>query len=850
MTTLYWVLEYSKVFLAYMFIMFVWPSVVFRDYLRGRSKTFWFGFCVTVQPVLVNTVVLSLGLIHLLYPFMVRFLFYGTFLFFGMKRIRISKKQIKKIRYLANGTYGMRTFLADIGVLVKRVIGKCFRGFLHIMKGHWWEYGLLAVIVVYGMIYFTYGAFQDYSYGFGDMYPHNAWIYGLTNGQIFSAGVYPEGMHCFLYGLHILFGIRIYSCLLFTAGIHIAVFLLSAYILLREVFRWRYTPMLALTMFLTVDVVCINEIYSMSRLQWTLPQEFALYTQFLCAAFLIKYLRSAGRVPKLKLHIKERIRGIFHGWKHRKESAAAHVKEPVAVDAEDKKELTKDYWDGNLLVFMLALAASLAIHFYATIMAFFLCVAFVPVALHKIFNRRRFVPLVAVVCGGFFIAVLPMAGALASGIPFQGSIGWAVNVINGTDGEDGGNIVLDEETGEEITGDLSGLFQGTKNEEEPSVEEGAAAGEGISLGEGMSVEKAPAEADIPFGEKLKKLATGLTHKIAEMAKIIYNEAYVTLYRQERANVILGFTALAVALWLIYRVPATLLKLLLRKRKKIAADYFDQYFSITLASIVFMTMYCSSSLGLPALIAGSRLCSVAQLFIVSMMMVPFDMLFTAVGFLVCEGLMKAAAALCVAGIYAGTILTGSFHGYLYYELTRYNAAVITTYSITKALPQNSYTIVSTVDELYQLIQYGFHEEVIDFVNKSREEDYTLPTEYVFLYVEKKPLEYAQSHFFTGPKWLAWEKYPAYYNSYVSQCPDITVSAISKEKADSFHGKYVNSSKAYSNLETRTVLESKMYEWCREFERLYPGELNVYYEDDDFVCYYFKQNVLRLYQLGIQ
>lgn len=833
MTTLYWVLEYSKVFLAYMFIMFVWPSVVFRDYLRGRSKSFWFGFCVTVQPVLVNTVVLSLGLIHLLYPFIVRFLFYGVFLFCGMKRIRISKKQIKKIRYLANGTYGMRTFLADIGVLVKRVIGKCFRGFLHIMKGHWWEYGLLAVIVVYGMIYFSYGAFQDYSYGFGDMYPHNAWIYGLTNGQIFSAGVYPEGMHCFLYGLHILFGIRIYSCLLFTAGIHIAVLLLSAYILLREVFHWRYTPMLALTMFLTVDVVCINEIYSMSRLQWTLPQEFALYTQFLCAAFLIKYLRSAGRVPKLKLHIKERIR-VFHRWKHREEQ--------VADSAEDKKELTKDYWDGNLLVFMFALSASLAIHFYVTIMAFFLCVAFVPVAFRKIFNRRRFVPLVAAVCGGFFIAVLPMAGALASGIPFQGSIGWAINVMNGTDGEGGGNIVLDEDTGEEITGDLSGLFQGVKDEEKEEEEE--------TIEEGLSAGKDTSSVEIPLGERIKELVSGLTDKVKEKGKIIYNEAYVTLYRQERANVILCFTALAVALWLIYRVPATLLKQLLRKRKKIAADYFDQYFSITLASIVFMIMYCSSHLGIPALIAGVRICSVAQLIIVSMMMVPFDMLFTAVGFLVCEGLMKAAAALCVAGIYAGNILTGSFHGYLYYELTRYNAAVMTTYSITNALPKNSYTIVSTVDELYQLIQYGFHEEVIDFVNKSREEDYTLPTEYIFLYVEKKPIKYAQSHFFTGPKWLAWEKYPAYYNTYVSQCPDITVSAISKEKADSFHGKYVNSSKAYSNLETRTVLESKMYEWCREFERLYPGELNVYYEDDDFVCYYFKQNVLRLYQLGIQ
>lgn len=808
MTTLYWALEYGKVFFAYMFIMFVWPSVVFRNYLRGKSKTFYFGFCVTVQPVLVNTVVLSLGLIHLLYPFMVRLIFYGVFLFCAVKKMHISKKQMRKMRYLVNGTYGIKTFLADIAVLIKKGIGKCFKCFLHIMRGHWWEYGLLAVIVVYGMIYFSYGAFQDYSYGFGDMYPHNAWVYGLVQGKIFSAGVYPEGMHCFLYALHILFGVRIYSCLLFTAGIHIAIFLLSAYILMREVFRWRYTPMLALTLFLTLDVVCINEIYSMSRLQWTLPQEFALYTQFLCAAFLVKYLRSEKRALKLKRR------------------------------AKDKKELTQGYWDGNLLVFMFALAASLVVHFYATIMAFFLCVAFVPVALNKIFNRKRFVQLVAAVCCGFLIAVLPMAGALASGIPFQGSIGWAMNVINGTDGEGGGNVVVDENTGEEITGNIFG------NSQEKTAEE-----ESMPSAETPSVPNI--EAPKPsLGERVQNLIENFPALIASKARIVYDEAYVTLYRQERANVILGFTALAIILWLVYRVIATFLKFLLRKRKRIAANYFDQYFSITLCSITFMTLYSAGALGLPSLIAGSRLCSVAQLLIVAMMAVPLDMLFTAIGFVVYEGIMKAAAGLLVAGIYVGTIMTGSFHGYLYFELTRYNAAVMTTYSITKTLPKNSYTIVSTVDELYPMIQYGFHEEMIDFVNKSRGKNYTLPTEYIFIYVEKKPLEYAQSHFFGGPKWLAWEKYPAYYDSYVSQCPDITVSEISEEKARLYSGQFPNTSRIYSNLETRTVLESKVYQWCREFERLYPGELNIYYEDDDFVCYYFKQNVLRLYQLAIQ
>lgn len=54
MDTWYWALEYVRVFFAYVMILFVWPSVVFRDYLRGRSRTVRFAFCVTVPVVLLH----------------------------------------------------------------------------------------------------------------------------------------------------------------------------------------------------------------------------------------------------------------------------------------------------------------------------------------------------------------------------------------------------------------------------------------------------------------------------------------------------------------------------------------------------------------------------------------------------------------------------------------------------------------------------------------------------------------------------------------------------------------------------------------------------------------------------
>ena len=174
--------------------------------------------------------------------------------------------------------------------------------------------------------------------------------------------------------------------------------------------------------------------------------------------------------------------------------------------------------------------------------------------------------------------------------------------------------------------------------------------------------------------------------------------------------------------------------------------------------------------------------------------------------------------------------------------------MTTNSIIRTLPEQTYTIVSTTDELYQMIYYGWHEEVSDFLNGTKSKEYRLPTEYVFIYVEKKPIEYAQSHFFTGPKWLAWEKYPQYYSSYVSQCPDITSSKLSQELMELSNIYFASSASTYTNLESRTLVESQIYKWCQEFSKKYPYQMKTYYEDENFVCYYFKQNPASLYQLG--
>ena len=158
-------------------------------------------------------------------------------------------------------------------------------------------------------------------------------------------------------------------------------------------------------------------------------------------------------------------------------------------------------------------------------------------------------------------------------------------------------------------------------------------------------------------------------------------------------------------------------------------------------------------------------------------------------------------------------------------------------------KNNFTIISPTEELYQIIQYGYHEEMVSFLDMAKSgEPYSIPSEYVFIFVEKKPIQYHQYHFASGPAWLASEKYTDYLDTLVpivSREPYIVSAEIKEEYAENDYG-FIFTYDSYKVIGLRTILESKMYDWCQQFDKAFPGELHTYYEDEDFVCYYFKQN----------
>ena len=158
----------------------------------------------------------------------------------------------------------------------------------------------------------------------------------------------------------------------------------------------------------------------------------------------------------------------------------------------------------------------------------------------------------------------------------------------------------------------------------------------------------------------------------------------------------------------------------------------------------------------------------------------------------------------------------------------NEAILCTTNIMKDNEgqDNKWTIVSANDELRMIEEYGRHTETIEFLEDmeywNRTKEVTIPTEKVYFYIEKIPLNYA--------------------NGYGGEIP-----VVSEEQAKQPLPE--NSGISAYNGPRRSITMSRMYYWAQKFMELYPNELKVYYENDRFVCYYIEQNVYRLYNFAI-
>ncbi len=736
MENLYPYVETLKVGAVYAALLYIWPSIVFRKLLCGKGLTFRFLFCSIVQPVLISTAVLGLGLVHLLHFGVVRVLFWGA-LAAPMLAACCREKRVPvrlPLRALLAGHYGWKLFFCRAA----DGLARRWQRFRQRYAGKAAEYLVLAGILLFGMAFFLNGAFQDYSFGCFDQYTHYRWTENLLAGDIFTWGVYPEGMHCFLYALHVLFGVKLHSCVLFLAGIHNSTsFLLAAYCLLNALFRSRHTTLLVLTAWLAFDGIGPAALEAFTRMTWTLPQEFGHYLVLACPLLLLRYCR-------------ERCKPVQ--W----------------------------YRDENLLLLAVGIANAVSMHFYVLILAACACVPVVFAYWRELFPPRRMLPPIAAGLYGAELGLLPMLIACAVGFPLEGSLLWGFNTLRGASGDSIRNRI-------------------------------AAA--------------APKEVHVSLWERLSAPLKGF-----------YENGYVPLFGDYAAWMLL----------LSLLVPALLLACWYARRRgrlregALPAGTAKGYLVLALGCMVFILLFAAPYIGLPELVVIDRTLAITQLLAFGLVAVPVDFLLARASSLrgkpLPRGLM-AAGCLC---LYLAAYMT-DFRQSTFCYLQRYNSTVAVTDQIMNRYPEGNYCIVSTLDERYQVPSQN-HEELLNFMKNTEGEAYTIPKEYIFLYVEKQPIQRGQVHFHKAPHWLARENNKRFSGANnQSQCPDILHTEISEEMADANMPYVPNLRDNYDNQMLHTVLASRAYAWYQRFSATYPAETNVYYENDEFVCYVIHQNM---------
>ena len=166
--------------------------------------------------------------------------------------------------------------------------------------------------------------------------------------------------------------------------------------------------------------------------------------------------------------------------------------------------------------------------------------------------------------------------------------------------------------------------------------------------------------------------------------------------------------------------------------------------------------------------------------------------------------------------------------------QYPETIELLYDLYDHYPLEDWTLVSPMTESNLTHGRGWHYDLGIFILD--QEDWTsstiitIPTQYVFFLVEKKPLEYNKVISLDGSTPLHHEEVSA--ASAAGELPDISA---------------LTGPEVYSDY--RTIIESKIYYWAQAFQKLYPYEMEVYFENDHIVCYRLTQNPSKLYNLAI-
>ena len=466
----------------------------------------------------------------------------------------------------------------------------------------------------------------------------------------------------------------------------------------------------------------------------------------------------------------------------------------------EKKNLKNRETKLILGCFALAFSLTLAIHFYGTMIAGLCCIGIAVGFCTRFLNKEYFRRIMLTGIISVFLAVLPMGIAFAGGTPLQGSLGWGLSVINGdsSDTEDTSeNEAAQKQAMEEMA---ARLIENTQNSNSESVQ----TGEIPVITEAPKHSLADKAREIP--KKMKNLREMMIRRIQEFI--------INSQEQWCAYAVLVGIAVLILLGLMF--------IILRR-----ITYGEMLMSAGFCMGILTLLLCAGNLGLPVLMDPAR-CSIyyVYLLIVSITVLGDGLLYLIFMPRILTIPRNAVSFILTVSMAAGMIHQGLVKTPDFISDYVSNGAITCLTNIIKENKDETWTIVSANDETQMGLDHGWHYETITFLRKqehiNKDTKLIIPTEKVYFFIEKIPLNYSVVYSGSGQS--------------------ISKKGASQSLPNSGGiGMYQG--------EGRWILMSRMYYWAQAFMEMYPNEMKVYYESEDFVCYVTPQNMYHQYNFAI-
>ena len=466
----------------------------------------------------------------------------------------------------------------------------------------------------------------------------------------------------------------------------------------------------------------------------------------------------------------------------------------------EKKNLKNRETKLILGCFALAFSLTLAIHFYGTMIAGLCCIGIAVGFCTRFLNKEYFRRIMLTGIISVFLAVLPMGIAFAGGTPLQGSLGWGLSVING-DSSDTEDTSETEAAQKQAMEEMAArLIENTQNSNSESVQ----TGEIPIITEAPKHSLADKAREIP--KKMKNLREMMIRRIQEFI--------INSQEQWCAYAVLAGIAVLILLGLMF--------IILRR-----ITYGEMLMSAGFCMGILTLLLCAGNLGLPVLMDPAR-CSIyyVYLLIVSITVLGDGLLYLIFMPRILTIPRNAVSFILTVSMAAGMIHQGLVKTPDFISDYVSNGAFTCLTNIIKENKDETWTIVSANDETQMGLDHGWHYETITFLRKqehiNKDTKLIIPTEKVYFFIEKIPLNYSVVYSGSGQS--------------------ISKKGASQSLPNSGGiGMYQG--------EGRWILMSRMYYWAQAFMEMYPNEMKVYYESEDFVCYVIPQNMYHQYNFAI-